>query len=134
MSANTNTLGQLQKRTGPSAGEGKRDGGEVKAKVDVDAIMAMIDRLEEEIQVGNGSVFVQISLVHSHCSRNVEDLKVLKYFHGVATPVLQCHKEFLSSSDVSSTWTGPVSLKYLHWFPDRISTVRSTGRTRTCTN
>ena len=48
MSANTNRLGQLQKRTGSIAG--KRDGG-VKAKVDVGAIMTMIDRLEQEIQV-----------------------------------------------------------------------------------
>ena len=41
-----------------------------------------------------------ISLVHSHWSRNVEawlslveSFKVSKYFHGVATPALLCHKE-----------------------------------------
>ena len=59
-----NTLGELQKRTGPTAAQSERktDEGGARAKVDVDAIMAMIDSLEQEIQVGNSSisVFVQI--------------------------------------------------------------------------
>ena len=40
------------------------------------------------------------SLVHSHWSRNVEawlslveSFIMLKYFHGVATPALLCHKD-----------------------------------------
>ena len=59
--SSANTLGRLQRRTGPTASEGKTIGG-VRAKVDVDAIMAMIDSLEQEIQVGNSSFskFVQI--------------------------------------------------------------------------
>ena len=72
-------LGQLQKRTGPIASEGKTDRG-VRAKVDVDAIMAMIDSLEQEIEVGNSSLL---------CLFN-----------------------------------------YLQFCPDRISTLRLTGRTR----
>ena len=70
-------LGQLQKRTGPIASEGKTG---VRAKVDVDAIMAMIDSLEQEIEVGNSSLL---------CLFN-----------------------------------------YLQFCPDRISTLRLTGRTR----